>query len=41
MLDLMYEIPSRDDIVEVTLKRGGVDGKREPLIRKKQSKDAA
>ncbi len=41
MLDLMYEIPSRDDIAEVTINRGVVDGKREPLIRKKQSKDAA
>ena len=41
MLDLMYEIPSRDDIAEVTINRAAVDGKREPLIRKKQSKDAA
>jgi ATP-dependent Clp protease ATP-binding subunit ClpX len=41
MLDLMYEIPSRDDIAEVTINRGVVEGKREPLIRKKQSKDAA
>jgi len=41
MLDLMYEIPSRDDIAEVTINRGVVEGQREPLIRKKQSKDAA
>jgi ATP-dependent Clp protease ATP-binding subunit ClpX len=41
MLDLMYEIPSRDDIAEVAINRGVVDGKREPIIRKKQSKDAA
>jgi ATP-dependent Clp protease ATP-binding subunit ClpX len=41
MLDLMYEIPSRDDIAEVTINRAVVEGKREPLIRKKQSKDAA
>jgi ATP-dependent Clp protease ATP-binding subunit ClpX len=41
MLDLMYEIPSRDDIAEVTISRGVVEGKREPVIRKKQSKDAA
>lgn len=41
MLNLMYEIPSRDDIAEVTVNRGAVEGKREPLIRKKQSKDAA
>jgi ATP-dependent Clp protease ATP-binding subunit ClpX len=41
MLDLMYEIPSRDDIAEVTINRAVVEGAREPLIRKKQSKDAA
>jgi ATP-dependent Clp protease ATP-binding subunit ClpX len=41
MLDLMYEIPSRDDIAEVTINRAVVEGKREPLVRKKQSKDAA
>jgi ATP-dependent Clp protease ATP-binding subunit ClpX len=41
MLDLMYDIPSRDDIAEVTINRGVVEGKREPIIRKKQSKDAA
>jgi len=41
MLDLMYEIPSRDDIAEVTINRAVVEGHREPLIRKKQSKDAA
>jgi ATP-dependent Clp protease ATP-binding subunit ClpX len=41
MLDLMYDIPSRDDIAEVTISRGVVEGKREPVIRKKQSKDAA
>jgi ATP-dependent Clp protease ATP-binding subunit ClpX len=41
MLDLMYDIPSRDDIAEVTINRGIVEGKREPIIRKKQSKDAA
>ncbi len=41
MLDMMYEIPSRDDIAEVTINRAVVEGKREPLIRKKQSKDAA
>jgi len=41
MMDLMYEIPSRDDIAEVTINRGVVEGKRDPLIRTKQSKDAA
>jgi ATP-dependent Clp protease ATP-binding subunit ClpX len=41
MLDMMYEVPSRDDIAEITINRAVLEGKREPLIRKKQSKDAA
>jgi ATP-dependent Clp protease ATP-binding subunit ClpX len=41
MLDLMYDIPSRDDVAEVTINRAVVEGKREPVIRKKQSADAA
>jgi ATP-dependent Clp protease ATP-binding subunit ClpX len=41
MLDLMYEIPSREDIADVTINRGVVEGKKAPLIRKKQDKDAA
>ncbi len=41
MLDLMYEIPSRDDVADVTVNRSVVEGKRPPLIRRKQDKDAA
>ena len=41
MLDIMYEVPSREDIAEVTINRGVVEGKKVPLIRKKQDKDAA
>jgi ATP-dependent Clp protease ATP-binding subunit ClpX len=41
MLELMYEIPSRDDVAEVTINAGVVDGTREPVLRKKQSKNAA
>ncbi|MDB6155443.1 MAG: clpX, partial [Chthoniobacteraceae bacterium] len=41
MLDLMYEIPSRDDVADVTINRSVVEGKRPPLIRRKQDKDAA
>ncbi len=41
MLDIMYEVPSREDIAEVTINRAVVDGKKVPLIRKKQDKDAA
>src|SRR3954463_7090349 len=41
MLDVMYDIPSREDIAEVTVNRAVVEGKKIPLIRKKQDKDAA
>jgi ATP-dependent Clp protease ATP-binding subunit ClpX len=41
MLDIMFESPGRDDIAEVTINRAVVEGKRSPLIRKKQEKDAA
>ena len=41
MLDLMYDSPGRDDVAEVTINRAVVEGKRAPLVRKKQEKDAA
>ncbi|MDZ4742284.1 MAG: ATP-dependent Clp protease ATP-binding subunit ClpX, partial [Verrucomicrobiota bacterium] len=41
MLDLMYEIPSREDVAEVTINRAVVEGKKLPIIRKKEAKDAA
>ena len=41
MLEIMYEVPSREDIAEVTITRAVVDGKKPPLISKKQDKDAA
>jgi ATP-dependent Clp protease ATP-binding subunit ClpX len=41
MLEVMYDIPSREDIADVTINRAVVEGKRTPLIRKKQDKDAA
>ncbi len=41
MLDLMYEVPSREDIADVTINRAVVEGKKAPLIRRKQDKDAA
>ena len=37
----MYEIPSREDIADVTINRAVVEGKKAPIIRKKQDKDAA
>lgn len=41
MLDIMYDIPSREDVADVTINRAVVEGKKPPLIRKKQDKDAA
>ena len=41
MLDVMYEVPSREDIADVVVNRAVVEGKRSPLIRRKQDKDAA
>jgi len=41
MLDIMYDIPDRDDISTVTINRGVVEGKREPTVRKRAAKDAA
>ena len=41
MLDMMYEIPSREDVAEVTINRAVVEGKKQPIIRRKQDKDAA
>lgn len=41
MLDVMYDVPSRADIAEVTINRSVVEGKKAPLLRRKQDKDAA
>ena len=41
MLDVMYDVPSRDDIAEVTINRAAVEGRKPPLLRRKQEKDAA
>jgi len=41
MLDIMYDIPSRDDVAEVTINRAVIEGRKQPLIRRKQDKDAA
>ncbi len=40
-LDLMYDLPSRADVAEVTINRAAVEGSRTPLLRKKQDKEAA
>lgn len=41
MLDLMYELPSRDDIAEVTINRAAVEGKKPPIIQHKPDQEAA
>lgn len=41
MLDVMFDSPGRDDIAEITINRAVVEGKRAPLVRKRQDKDAA
>ncbi len=41
MLDVMYDVPSREDVADVVIYRAVVEGKRAPLIRRKQDKDAA
>jgi ATP-dependent Clp protease ATP-binding subunit ClpX len=40
MLDVMYEIPSREDVDSVTINRSVVEGSKPPAIRKKRA-DAA
>ena len=40
MLDVMYDVPGRDDIESVTINRAVVEGKKRPILRKKRA-DAA
>ena len=41
MLEIMYEVPSREDIAEVTINRAVVEGKKPPIIRLKKQEKAA
>ena len=42
MLDVMFDIPSRDDIETITINRQVVLGERPPLMRRKRiDRDAA
>ncbi len=41
MLDVMYEVPGREDIAEVTINRAVVEGRTPAIVRRKQDKDAA
>ena len=38
MLDIMYELPQRDDVDQVLITRGVVDGKRKPRIKRLKKK---
>src|SRR5437879_11828174 len=41
MLAIMYDVPSREDIAEVTIHRTVVEGEKLPLAPEKQDKDGA
>ncbi|NBS78351.1 ATP-dependent Clp protease ATP-binding subunit ClpX [bacterium] len=41
MLDLMYDIPSRDDVEEVIINQAVAEGHRAPIIKRKESRKAA
>lgn len=41
MLEIMYDVPSREDIAEVTITRAVVEGKKPPIIRLKKQEKAA
>ena len=41
MLDIMFEVPSRDDVESVTLNRANVEGTKPATLKKKKQEDAA
>ncbi|MEM1060401.1 MAG: ATP-dependent Clp protease ATP-binding subunit ClpX [Verrucomicrobiota bacterium] len=41
MLDLMYELPSRTDVAEVTINRAAVEGRKPPIVQTKPDQEAA
>ncbi len=41
MLEIMYEVPSNDDILHVEITQAAVAGEGRPLIRRKQGREAA
>ena len=41
MLDVMYEAPDSEDLAGVTLNRAVIEGRKSPMIRRRQDKDAA
>jgi ATP-dependent Clp protease ATP-binding subunit ClpX len=41
MRDVMYELPSQENVAEVTINRAAVDGTSPPLIRYNEDQEAA
>jgi ATP-dependent Clp protease ATP-binding subunit ClpX len=41
MRDVMYDLPSQPDVIEVTINRAAVEGTKAPLIRRQENKEAA
>jgi ATP-dependent Clp protease ATP-binding subunit ClpX len=41
MLDVMYDVPSREDVASIQITRGAVLGESKPLVRRKSDKAAA
>jgi ATP-dependent Clp protease ATP-binding subunit ClpX len=41
MLDVMYEIPSRDDVAAIKITAAAVRGETKPMLRRKSDKAAA
>jgi ATP-dependent protease Clp ATPase subunit len=41
MLDIMYEVPSSDDILHILISQAVVTGESKPLIRRKPGRAAA
>ncbi len=41
MLDVMFEVPSREDIAEVVINRAVVEGRKQPTLRRRETQDAA
>jgi ATP-dependent Clp protease ATP-binding subunit ClpX len=41
MLDVMYDIPGKDDVEEIIINKAVVEGNKSPLIRRKEDEKAA
>jgi ATP-dependent protease Clp ATPase subunit len=41
MLDVMYDVPERGDILDIKITRAAVRGESKPILRRKQDQKAA